>query len=177
MDESKDLFAAHLVKPLKPLALFNALANIFSGQVLHVHQRQETSPVKYDWRVAQEHPLRILLAEDNLTNQKLVLNVLGRLGYQADIANNGLEALQSLHQKIYDVVLMDVQMPEMDGLEATRLIRKQNGDPQPHIIAMTANAMEGDRELCLSAGMDDYISKPIRVHELIEALMKAERKN
>jgi signal transduction histidine kinase/DNA-binding response OmpR family regulator len=173
--ESKDLFAAHLIKPLKPSALFNVLVNIFSGQVLHVQDRQNMPKIQYDRQVARGHPLRILLAEDNLTNQKLALSVLGRLGYQADIANNGLEALQSLHQKIYDVVLMDVQMPEMDGLEATRYIRHELPEArQPQIIAMTANAMQGDRETCLAAGMDDYLSKPIRMEGLVIALLNSQ---
>jgi CheY-like chemotaxis protein len=93
------------------------------------------------------------------------------------MASNGIEAIESLERQIYDVILMDVQMPEMDGLEATRTIRKLTYTTQPHIIAMTANAMEGDRELCLLAGMDDYISKPIRVDELIGALLKAESRH
>ncbi len=117
------------------------------------------------------NPLRILLAEDNTTNQKLALTLLGRLGYQADIAGNGLEALQALERQSYDVILMDVQMPEMDGLEATRQLRQELLDvQQPYVIAMTANAMEGDREMCLAAGMDDYVSKPIRIEELVRAL-------
>ncbi len=98
------------------------------------------------------------------------------MGYRADVASNGIEAVQSIERQTYDVILMDVQMPEMDGLDATRDIRKLADVTQPHIIAMTANAMEGDREMCIAAGMNDYISKPIRVNELIDALMKAERK-
>jgi CheY-like chemotaxis protein len=97
------------------------------------------------------------------------------MGYRADIASNGIEAVESIERQVYDVILMDVQMPDMDGLDATRSIRKLKDVVQPRIIAMTANAMEGDREMCLDAGMDDYISKPIRVNELIEALLKAER--
>jgi len=120
--------------------------------------------------------LRILLAEDNQVNQKLASRILEQMGYRADIASNGLEAVESIERQTYDVILMDVQMPEMDGLDATRNIRKLADVTQPHIIAMTANAMEGDRELCLAAGMDDYVSKPIRVNELIDALMKAKRK-
>ena len=119
----------------------------------------------------------ILVAEDNQVNQKLALRILEQMGYRADVASNGLEAIESIERQAYDVILMDVQMPELDGLDATREIRRLTNIAQPHIIAMTENAMEGDRELCLSAGMDDYISKPIRVHELLEALMKAEKKN
>ncbi|MGK7901193.1 MAG: response regulator [Hormoscilla sp.] len=125
-------------------------------------------------QLAQELPLRILLTEDDLTNQKVALYTLARLGYEADVANNGLEALSALHRQSYDVVLMDVMMPEMDGMTATRQICQEWSQSKlsykPRIIAMTANAMQGDRETCLAAGMDDYISKPLRVEELIKAL-------
>jgi CheY-like chemotaxis protein/HPt (histidine-containing phosphotransfer) domain-containing protein len=124
--------------------------------------------------MGQRLPLRILLAEDNRNNQKLALHILERLGYRADVAGNGLEALEALERQSYDVVLMDVQMPEMDGLEASRLLRQQWSDGErPYIIAMTANALQGDREMCLTAGMDDYISKPIHVEELVAALSKS----
>ena len=117
------------------------------------------------------HPLRILLAEDNLVNQKLATRLLQQMGYRADIASNGLEAVESVGRQTYDVVLMDVQMPELDGLDATRRIcATWPREKRPRIVAMTANAMQGDREMCLAAGMDDYITKPIRVNELINAL-------
>jgi CheY-like chemotaxis protein len=117
--------------------------------------------------------LRILLAEDNVVNQKLALRILTQMGYRADLASNGVEAVESLVRQTYDVVLMDVQMPEMDGLEASRRIHAQwPNDQRPRIVAMTANAMQGDREMCLAAGMDDYITKPIRVDQLVEALMR-----
>ena len=122
--------------------------------------------------MAKRHPLRILLAEDNLVNQKLALRLLENMGYRADLASNGLEALESVARQTYDVVLMDVQMPEMDGLEASRqLTRDHPPNKRPKIIAMTANAMQGDREMCLAAGMDDYLAKPIRVDRLVQALM------
>jgi CheY-like chemotaxis protein len=123
--------------------------------------------------MAKRLPLRILLAEDNTTNQKLALRLLQQMGYRADVAGNGLEAIEALARQPYDVVLMDVQMPELDGLEATRQIcLRWTRSERPRIIAMTANAMQGDREMCLAAGMDDYIAKPIRVNELVEALNK-----
>ncbi len=126
---------------------------------------------QFDSEMAERLPLRILLVEDNLVNQKLAARLLERLGYQADLAANGLEALDALRRQAYDVVLMDVLMPEMDGMEATRRIRREIAqEQQPHIIAVTANAMKEDREKYLSAGMDDYLSKPIRVQELVEAL-------
>ena len=121
--------------------------------------------------MAQRLPLRILLAEDNVVNQKLALRLLSQMGYRADVAANGREAIQALECQSYDVILMDVQMSEMDGLEATRQIcRRWGSEAKPRIIAMTANAMQGDRELCLATGMDDYVSKPIRVEEFMRAL-------
>jgi CheY-like chemotaxis protein len=115
--------------------------------------------------------LRILLAEDNISSQKLTLQMLKKLGYKADTVANGIEALQALERQHYDVVLMDVKMPEMDGLQATRIIRQRWQDG-PKIIAITAYALEGDREKCLEAGMDDYISKPIDKEDLARALQK-----
>jgi CheY-like chemotaxis protein len=121
--------------------------------------------------MAQQLPLRILVAEDNKVNQQLALQLLERMGYRADVAANGLEAIASLYRQHYDVVFMDVHMPEMDGLTATqRICEEWPLTSRPRIIAMTANAMQGDREKCLSAGMDDYISKPIRVEELVRSL-------
>jgi GAF domain-containing protein/DNA-binding response OmpR family regulator/HPt (histidine-containing phosphotransfer) domain-containing protein len=127
-----------------------------------------------DQPLAERHPLRILLAEDNSVNQQLALLLLGRLGYRADLAANGLEVLEAVERQPYDVILMDVQMPELDGLEASRrLCQHYPADRRPRIIAMTANAMQGDREMCLAAGMDDYLSKPIRPEELAGALGRA----
>jgi CheY-like chemotaxis protein len=115
--------------------------------------------------------MRILLAEDNAVNQKLALLLLKRMGYRADVAANGLEVLEALQRQNYDVILMDVQMPDMDGLEASRIIVKEwSLEQRPRIIAMTANAMQGDREECLAAGMDDYLTKPIQVTALQEVL-------
>jgi signal transduction histidine kinase/ActR/RegA family two-component response regulator len=121
---------------------------------------------------AARHPLRILLAEDNVVNQKLATRLLSRMGYEPDLAANGLEAVEAVERQPYDLVLMDVQMPEMDGLEATRAIVEQIPfEGRPWIVAMTANAMDGDRERCLEAGMNGYISKPIRVEELVAAIL------
>jgi CheY-like chemotaxis protein len=124
--------------------------------------------------MAARHPLRILLAEDNVVNQKLALRILQQMGYRADLASNGIEAVESVRRQTYDVVLMDVQMPEMDGLEASKRITTQwSAAERPRIVAMTANAMQGDREECLAAGMDDYITKPIRVEHLVTVLTQA----
>ena len=130
--------------------------------------RQE---VFIDSKMAEKLPLKILLAEDNVINQKVACRILQKMGYKVDIVSNGAEAVKSLEEIPYDVILMDVQMPVMDGLEATRAIcRKWKKEERPRIIAMTASALKGDRELCLEAGMDDYISKPLRVGKLIRAL-------
>jgi CheY-like chemotaxis protein/HPt (histidine-containing phosphotransfer) domain-containing protein len=123
-------------------------------------------------------PLKILVAEDHITNQRLALLMLEGLGYRADIAANGLEVLDALERQPYDVILMDVQMPEMDGLEATRLIRQRwPGNAVPRIIAMTANVTKDDRQACLEAGMNDYLPKPIRVEELMAALNRSQQSN
>jgi CheY-like chemotaxis protein len=124
--------------------------------------------------LAREYPLRILVAEDNPVNQKVARQMLLKMGYQPDAAANGLEVLEALRFKDYDLILMDVQMPGMDGLECTRQIRELcSGDYNPRIVAMTAYALESDRSRCLKAGMDDYISKPIRLGDLADALKRA----
>jgi len=164
--------AAFLTKPVKPAALRDALAAALGGQV----GRPAPRPVERivaDADLGTRHPLRVLLAEDNAVNQKLALRLLERMGYAAEVAMDGTEAIAALEAADYDVVLMDVQMPELDGLEATRRIRARWPDRAVRIVAMTANAMEGDREACLAAGMDDYVSKPIRPDELAAALLAA----
>ncbi|MEG5039948.1 PAS domain S-box protein [Microcoleus sp. B3-D2] len=163
-------FAAFLSKPIKQSQLYQILIHVLQAQPKKVQQQLPIS-VQDDMKLAERLPLRILLAEDHLVNQKVALLLLERLGYRADVAANGLEVLEALNRQPYDVVLMDVQMPEMDGLEASRRICQEwPAHARPRIIAMTANAMQGDRQLCLDAGMNDYISKPIRVEALIQAL-------
>jgi CheY-like chemotaxis protein len=170
-------FAAHLTKPIKPSLLFDALMGIFAKQTVE-SQGAHPEPAQFDAEMSLRHPLRILLAEDNAVNQKLALRLLEKIGYRADVAGNGLEAIEALQRQSYDVILMDVQMPEMDGLEATRqIIHRWADSDRPRIVAMTANAMQGDREMCILAGMDDYIAKPIRVEELVNALREAKAAN
>jgi len=169
--DADGLFSAYLSKPLRQSQLFDTLV----GLLAHEHepqpaQRPKGKPV-LEPDLAARHPLRILLAEDNVVNQKLAMRLLQQMGYRADLASNGIEAIECVQRQPYDVVLMDVQMPEMDGLEASRKITAQwPSAVRPRIVAMTANAMQGDREECLAAGMDDYITKPIRVDQLVEAL-------
>ncbi len=161
-----------ITRPIKASHLYSTLLQLLAGRgppTLDAAPRSEFDPT-----MAERLPLRILAVEDNATNQKLILLILERLGYRADSAYHGLEALESVSRHVYDVVLMDVQMPEMDGLAATRRIR-QSLARQPRIIAMTANAMESDRQACLEAGMDDYLSKPIQVRDLRAALEQCHR--
>ncbi|HEY9830239.1 MAG TPA: response regulator, partial [Stenomitos sp.] len=192
-------FAAFLTKPIKQSLLYDVLMQVLLKQAIKV--RSSSFVPHINPHMAQDIPLKILLAEDNLVNQQVALHLLQRMGYRADVAGNGWEVLEALSRQSYDVVLMDVQMPEMDGITAARRIRQawsgqwggedtgnraegNSHNPnfkipnpkfkRPQIIAMTANAMQGDRELCLEAGMDDYISKPIRLEELVRALSKCQ---
>ncbi len=166
--ESSSLFSAQLAKPFKASQLYNTLLRLLSRGAVE----EEVEPVTDGKRARSA--LRILLAEDNAMNQKVALRLLEQLGYRADVANNGLEAIETLERRPYDVVLMDVQMPELDGLDATRRIcERWSPESRPHIIAMTANALPEDREACFAAGMDDYVAKPIRAEELVAALKRA----
>ena len=177
VDAEAGLFAAYLTKPLKQSQLFDTLTGLFMRAKVRAERPLSATAnrLKLDPDFAARHPLKILLAEDNAVNQKLALRLLEQMGYRADVASNGVEAIDSIQRQIYDVILMDIQMPEMDGLDATRSIRKLSSLKQPRIIAMTANAMQGDREMCIAAGMEDYISKPIRVNELMDALLKVQK--
>jgi PAS domain S-box-containing protein len=173
-DTKQPNFTAFLNKPIKQSQLHDTLLQILGEQPVKVG-RTTPSRQQINAQLAQYHPLRILLAEDNVVNQKVALQLLQRMGYRADIAGNGLEVLEALQRQPYDVVLMDVQMPQMDGLTATQKIHQTWAEAKrPYIIAMTANAMQGDRQLCIDAGMNDYVSKPIRIEELQQALSKCQ---
>ena len=158
-----------IYKPIRPAQLLDSLCRAMSVNL----QREKRAPAapSLDSELARRLPLRLLLADDNPINQKVGLSVLNKLGYRADIAQNGIEVLKALDQKAYDIIFLDIQMPEMDGLEAARKIcEKWPAEKRPRIVAMTGNALMGDREKCLQAGMDDYISKPVRVADLQAAL-------
>jgi CheY-like chemotaxis protein len=164
-------FAAFLTKPVKS----SQLHDILVGVITHTgapEKKVADARMQFDREMGHRHPLRILVAEDNAVNQKVALSLLERIGYRADVAANGQEAIDALLRQPYDVILMDGQMPEMDGMEATRLIRRElPADQQPHIVAMTADALQGDRERYLAAGMNDYITKPIRLEDLVRVLL------
>jgi len=166
---------ACLVKPVKRARLYECLTGLSKGKgAAEAPAGQEPAPKPPI--VLADHPLRILLAEDNLINQRVAVAQLKKLGYTPDVANNGVEAVEMSGQKTYDIILMDCQMPQMDGYEATEQIRLREhaeGRKPVHIVAMTANAMQGDREKCLAAQMNDYLSKPVRDTELKKALERA----
>ncbi len=160
-----------VAKPIKPMLLLNNLLDEIHQDDSGTDNARGRLP---DPNQVNLPGVRILLAEDNIVNQKVAIRILGRYGLKADIAANGLEVLSAMERQTYDIILMDVQMPEMDGLMATRQIRmNQLIDTQPYIIAVTANAMDQDREAYLAQGMDDFVSKPIRIPELIDALRRA----
>jgi CheY-like chemotaxis protein len=170
-DTTNDRHFAQVPKPVKQSTLFDTILRLFEKQAIGQLATANASTLPAD--LAQRHPLRILVAEDNPVNVKLIMILLGRMGYQVDVAANGLEALAALKRQSYDVVLMDAQMPQMDGLEATRQIRRECGaGPRPRIIALTAAVMPEERRACLDAGMDDFLVKPIQPQKLIEALTR-----
>lgn len=164
-------FQAQLAKPIKPDPLAKAILNIFS-----YHENSKTDKPKkpgLDKDFANKYPMRILLAEDNLVNQKVASRILFKIGYRIDVVANGLEALEAVQRQTYDLVLMDIQMPEMDGVQATiKIHEKLSEAKRPYIVALTANALKGDKETYLEAGMDAYLSKPIHIHQLIETLQQ-----
>ncbi len=169
-DSSMDTaaFSAYLNKPIKPAALLDSLLH---ATCLDTERSQPLPPVQVPANLADKLPLKILVAEDNTVNQKVVQQLLAHLGYRADLVASGVEVLDALERQSYDVVLMDVQMPEMDGLEATRRLRSRYGKEGPRVIAMTANAMPGDREKCLAAGVDAYVSKPVELNDIRAVLL------
>ena len=163
-----------IMKPLRANPLLDLLGRAVTGTMPEAKRTVEAS--RFGVGLAERHPLRLLVADDNAVNQKVALMLLKRLGYTADAVGNGVEVLQALETKPYDLILLDVQMPEMDGYETARRIRQKwtgNDGERPRILAMTGNAMAGDRERCLEAGMDDYLSKPIRIEKLVVALETA----
>ncbi len=162
-----DLFYARMLKPVRQSTLFDQLSSLFSTQP----ERRIRSRPKLG-NIAQRFPMRVLVAEDNVVNQKVCVRLLAQLGYEAELAANGAEVLQALHRAPVDLVLMDVQMPVMDGFQATAQIR-QRYQPGPWIIAVTANALPGDEQRCIDAGMDDYIGKPILPKQLETVILKA----
>ncbi len=167
-------FVDTLNKPLKASIVFDTLVTIFNEQPTRLIQAESIFESEFDSALAATLPLHILVAEDNAANQKLILLMLERLGYWADVAGNGLEVLEAMSRQSYDVVLMDLNMPEMDGLETTRQIRSQWPGPEgPHIIALTASVLQDEKEATITADMDDYVTKPIRVKDLVNALKKS----
>lgn len=170
-------FSAYLTKPIRQSQFVDCLLTLFGKQ-----QYSKNESLNSDNEIITIHSLfdskkgrmiRILLAEDNPVNRKLVIKIIEKTGYHVDAVENGLQVIEALRVYDYDIVLMDVQMPEMDGFEATELIRSGNSgvrNPEIHIVAMTAHAMKGDREKCLEIGMDDYISKPIKPHDLMKSI-------
>ena len=169
--QSTEPSIVRLPKPIKPAILAECLARLLSGAP---PAPEKPAPARRDGpALAEEIPLDILLVEDNPVNQKVAMHLLLRLGYRADAVGNGLEAVHATEQRDYDLVFMDVQMPEMDGFAATREIRTRiPAARQPKIVALTANAVQGDRERCLAAGMDDYVAKPVKIEELQNVIVK-----
>jgi CheY-like chemotaxis protein len=172
-EEGGSRFAARLTKPVKTAQLYDVLASILSRRAAAAAEKPAQPPSALE--AENRARLRILLAEDNPINQKVAIKMIDKLGYRADAVANGKEVLEALEKIPYDVILMDCQMPVMDGYQTARRIRMQEWQDENEpirIIAMTANAMQGDRERCIESGMDDYLGKPVRIGELQEALAR-----
>ena len=168
-------FAAYLTKPVKRTQLFDCLVTVFGSKPRQAPLEEPQIITRHTIAEEKRGRSRILVAEDNIINQKLALRLLEKFGYHADAVANGQEAVKALEIIPYDIVLMDVQMPEMDGLEATKIVRDPQSTVKNHnvpIIAMTAHAMKGDRQICLDEGMDDYLAKPINPRELFNTIEK-----
>jgi len=166
--EVQELFSFYVNKPVKHSVLADILLSVFVEEQGETSSPQANEPDLKD--ISAKYPFEILVAEDNFINQKLIRKLFEVLGYKTDLAANGYDAIDALKRKSYDIIFMDVQMPEMDGYEATRIIKERWGSKAPLIIAMTANAMQGDKEKCLFVGMNDYISKPLRLEDLLRVL-------
>ena len=165
-------FSAYISKPVKQSTLFNTIVNIFASVKQSYHKLPEKK-VEIDHKLAEKLPLKILLAEDNLINQEFAKAILEKMGYKIDVVSNGREAVTASKKQDYDIIFMDVQMPEMDGLEATKeIIQQLPLEKRPKILAMTANAMQDDKDKCLQAGMNDYISKPVKIDLIHQMLVK-----
>ncbi len=165
-------FAVMLTKPIKASPLLDALMAILAGAPLRIDRPEQANGVALA-ETASNYPLRILVVDDNATNRKLASKVLERLGYKTDLALDGRSAVARHGEGAHDVIFMDIEMPDMDGVEATRLIRAAVAGAGPYVVALTANAMSGDRERYLQAGFDDYVSKPLHVEELVASLKRA----
>jgi len=163
-----ELFNYYVTKPIKQSQLFDILTGVLARTK---PVSFKTKPTDVLMNIAKDMPMNLLIAEDNMINQKLIVKVFQLMGYQPDVAANGLEVLDALKRQSYDIIFMDIQMPEMDGFEATRKVIEIYGDKRPVIVAMTANAMQGDREECLEIGMDEYISKPVKLEEVQRIMM------
>jgi len=165
------LFSAFVSKPIKQSQLYNIILNVTLSET-----KEEIEEIKknvLDRNMSEKIPMRILVAEDNIINQKLILKILSQLGYKAGVVGNGIEVIETLKRQRYDMIFMDIQMPEMDGLEATKVINQTwHNEDRPTIVAMTANVMHGDKEKCINAGMDDYISKPVLIEEVQKIIIK-----
>jgi two-component system, sensor histidine kinase and response regulator len=168
-DDQRELFISVMTKPIRRHILSKHILNALQASIPAAPE--QIIPKKLSADFSEKYPFILLVAEDNLMNQHVIVNILHKLGYEPDLVKNGQEALEAAINKNYDMILMDMQMPVMDGLEATRLIREKLIS-RPVIIALTANTMEGDQQICLDAGMDDYIGKPIRLDELMGKLEK-----
>ncbi|MBC7902595.1 MAG: response regulator [Gemmatimonadaceae bacterium] len=167
--QNRQLFNAILTKPVRQHALSKQILNLLEK---NDRENNEDAAMKtVDGLLSDKYPFNILVAEDNLINQQVITHLMSRIGYQIKVVDNGLLALEAASTEDFDIILMDMQMPEMDGLEATKRIRNEQMH-QPVIIALTANAMQGDREICLAAGMNDYLAKPIKLEELVGMLEK-----
>ncbi len=183
LDSLKDVnLSAFITKPIKQNQLYQSILSVF-GKDKEFGNKKSFPKAEIIKPIGENIQLKILIAEDNMVNQKVALKILDKIGFRADIVGNGLEVLEAIQKISYDIILMDILMPEMDGIETTKqIIEKYKQSDRPKIIAMTANAMQGDKEICLEAGMDDYISKPIRIEEVHDVISKwsekiAEEKN